>query len=332
MKKILLASTALVLSAGVAAAEVKISGDGWMGLFYNGNAAGTPAVASTAGQCIDNVAGTIAAVAAGAECGAGTTRIAGTAGVAAGAVPSKTQMQSRARVTFTLSGETDGGLAFGGSFRADNAGGAAVGTAGSVFISGDFGKLSMGDVDTALRATQFRTRHLGVLENHGGARTGNGSRAAGTSALYEYTMDGLKIALSAGQVGTKAFGAGVQYKFDGFGVGLGYNITEAAGVKTKEINLSGEATFDGISTRASYLQATTAGVKTTNLGLDVRAKFDAVEVGFNAVRNKVGAAPATNVIGLGANYDLGGGATFGAAVSKATGAKALADVGIAFKF
>ena len=289
MKKILLASTALVLSAGVAAAEVKLSGDGWMGLTYDGNIA---------------------------------------------APASKTLMKSRARVTFTLSGETDGGLAFGGSFRADNAAAAAGGTAGSVFISGDFGKLSMGDVDTALRATLFRTRHLGVLEHHGAARTGDGVRAAGISALYEYTMDGLKVAVSAGQIGSKAFGLGVQYKFDGFGVGLAYNVTEAAAVKTKEIALSGEASFDGISSRVSYLQSKTAGVKTTNIGLDVRAKFDAIEVGFNAVRNKVGAAAATNVLGLGATYDLGGGATFGGGISKSNvaGSKALADIGISFKF
>jgi outer membrane protein OmpU len=285
MKKILLASSALVLSAGVAAAEVKLSGQGWMGLTYDGNL-----------------------------------------------LANKTQMKSRARVTFTLSGETDGGLAFGGSFRADNAVGAAAGTDGSVFISGDFGKLSMGDVDTALRSTLFRTRHLGVLEHHGGARTSEGTRTAGTSALYEYTMDGLKVALSAGQFGTKAYGVGVQYKFDGFGVGLGYNVTEALAIKTKEIALSGEATFDGISTRVSYLQAKTAGVKTTNIGFDVRATFDATTVGLNAVRNKVGAAAATNTIGLGATYNLGGGATFGGAISKASGAKARADVGIAFSF
>ena len=62
------------------------------------------------------------------------------------------QFTNRVRVTFTLSGETDTGLAFGGSFRADNAGAAAAGTGGSVFVSGEFGKLSMGDVDTAFGA------------------------------------------------------------------------------------------------------------------------------------------------------------------------------------
>ena len=52
-------------------------------------------------------------------------------------------------VTFTMSGETDGGLAFGASFDADDAvRSRRRATAGSVFISGEFGKLTMGDVST----------------------------------------------------------------------------------------------------------------------------------------------------------------------------------------
>ena len=124
MKKVLLASTALVLSAGVAAADMTLSGDGRMG------------VRSLYGS--DEVGFT-----------------------------------SRFRAIFTGSGETDGGLAFGGTIRADNAGGisfenldgdtevdsneifaggGAAGVAGSVFISGDFGTLTMGDVAGAPEA------------------------------------------------------------------------------------------------------------------------------------------------------------------------------------
>ena len=92
MKKLLLATTALTLSAGVAAADpVSLSGDARMGLVYDG----------------DDV-----------------------------------KMTSRARVAFTLSGETDGGLAFGAGFRADNAATAAGGntnmSAGSAERVNDF--------------------------------------------------------------------------------------------------------------------------------------------------------------------------------------------------
>lgn len=275
MKKLLLASTALVMSAGVAAADVALSGDAWMGLKYNGNLAAN-----------------------------------------------KTQMVSRARVTFTLSGETDGGLAFGGSFGAHNAGNASTGDAGSVFISGDFGKLSMGDVDSALAATQFRTRHIGVLESHGTTRVGNGTGPTTVAALYEYTMDGLTVALSSGQFGNKEYGVGVKYTFDGFGVALAYNRAGAA----KEIGLSGEASFDNVSGRLAIVRDTVA--KTNDIGLDVRASFDATTVQFNARRD----AAKVRHLGLGATHDLGGGATLGAGVSKAQGAKAIADLGLAFKF
>ena len=72
MKRILLASSALVMSGGIAAAEVAVTGDGRMG------------VQSVGG-------GDIA-------------------------------FSSRIRIIFTASGETDNGLTFGGSIRADNAG------------------------------------------------------------------------------------------------------------------------------------------------------------------------------------------------------------------
>ncbi|WP_406721565.1 porin [Thioclava litoralis] len=98
MKKVLFATTALVLSAGVAAAEVSLSGDGRMGV-----------------KSVDDAI----------------------------------NFSSRARVKFTLSGESDSGIAFGGSFRVDqedeNGASASKGGAGTVFVSGSFGRVEMGD-------------------------------------------------------------------------------------------------------------------------------------------------------------------------------------------
>ena len=102
MKRALLASTALVMSAGIAAAEVSVGGDGRMGV-----------------QSLD-----------GAD----------------------VKFSSRVRISFTASGETDNGLTFGGSIRADNASGGSSGTGGNVHVSGAFGKLAMGDVDSAAKA------------------------------------------------------------------------------------------------------------------------------------------------------------------------------------
>lgn len=60
-----------------------------------------------------------------------------------------TTFESRMRIKFTGSGTTDGGLAFGGSFRAQDAQGAEDGTSGTVYMSGAFGNIAFGDVDSA---------------------------------------------------------------------------------------------------------------------------------------------------------------------------------------
>lgn len=111
MKKLLLATTALVASAGVAAADVTVGGDGRMGLVYDG---------------------------------------------------SDWEFTNRVRVSFTLSGETDTGLAFGGSIRADNAGDGASGVGGNIYIKGEFGTLWMGDVDSADKALVGQLHGVGL--------------------------------------------------------------------------------------------------------------------------------------------------------------------------
>jgi outer membrane protein OmpU len=57
--------------------------------------------------------------------------------------------KNRMRVKFAASGETDGGLAFGANFKAHESVGGSAGTHGSQYISGAFGKISMGDLDGA---------------------------------------------------------------------------------------------------------------------------------------------------------------------------------------
>jgi outer membrane protein OmpU len=60
---------------------------------------------------------------------------------------------SRVRFGVNMTGETDSGITFGASIRADNAEGGEGGTEGQtegdVFVSGDWGTLSFGDVDGA---------------------------------------------------------------------------------------------------------------------------------------------------------------------------------------
>ena len=183
MKKTLLTTTALVSLAGAATAEITVSGTARLGLQTTEGTAAV--VASTAYGTVTAemiTSATAANTAGGAaipafDTAAGSTSdadditaldlaIAAAAGVdlesleaikaaleivTAAAVKGEdeTTAKNRVRVAFSLSGETDSGLAFGASIRADNAGTGNSGTGGSQHLSGSFGKISMGDLNGA---------------------------------------------------------------------------------------------------------------------------------------------------------------------------------------
>ena len=190
MKQILLASTALVAFAGAAAAEVAISGSGRMGMVYDKSifnddiviVNGAPKRTSDAGFRFD----------------------------------------SRVRVAFTLTQETDAGVTFGGSVRADNASAGNKGQGGSVFMSGAFGKLSMGDVDGAAESAVGNLSGVGYtglgdfneaiyLQQGNSDLDGNDqvSEFATPAALYEYTTGAASFYFSLGNPG----GIGVKTTF-----------------------------------------------------------------------------------------------------------------------
>ncbi len=334
MKKLLLTTTALALSAGVAAADVTLSGDARMGLIYNG----------------DDV-----------------------------------QLTSRARVTFTLTGETDGGLAFGASFRADNAGAAAGNTrmtAGNVFISGDFGRLSMGDVAGAARAA-VGDLHMTSLTGLGDLNevtyldriTQGADRLTAfdrrTAALYSYSIDGLSLFASVSQnnvlrgPGTAATGlgpvgvaagetyrewqaaVGASYTLDGFTGAIGYEYGRASltgfdAVTAKHIVGSAQYSMDGITVKGFAGRASgdlgdllvALDGRRTQYGLSATGTFDAVTVSAFGYRNFF-----TTDYGIGASYDLGGGASFRGGIARSGSnagagieANTVADIGVAFTF
>jgi outer membrane protein OmpU len=347
MKKLLLASTALALSAGVAAAEVKLSGDARMGLVYDG---------------------------------------------------ADVRLTSRARVMFTMTGETDGGLAFGASFRANDAGPAAGNTAmtaGTVFISGDWGRLTMGDVSGAARAATGDLYGVGLTglgdmnEMQYLDRINNAFGLAGlaaalpdrrTAALYNYSIDGFNLWVGVGQnqvrrgpgfnpavrpVGaaravTRGLHAsiGASYTFEGFTVAAGYeNFRATANNRAPAIfgtkrsfganhaTLSLEYAMDGYKGKIiagsvggdlGRALRRAPGLTNRQLGASVEGTFDATTVtayvnrGFDQ-RTKAG---------LGMKYDLGGGAEIQAGVAQigrnrnigANRTVTMADFGLAFKF
>ena len=290
MKKVLLASTALALSAGVAAADVTVGGSGRLG-------------------AIDSL------------------------GLTADA-PDEIGFTSRIRIAFTGSGETDGGLAFGGSIRADNSGGGNRGTDGSVFISGDFGRLSMGDVSGAPEwavgdVSGVGLTGLGAINE--AIYLSNGSRPA---ARYDYAFGDFGVAISADNPdsGTEAYGIGARDTFAGFTAGIGYEALDyeeagaleiwggddpttvlpiAAGTEATHIigGLSGE--FAGFTGKVVYGQAEiedpAADVDLTQWQVSVDYTFDATTVTAYYASLEIDDLEG-EAWGIGASYDLGGGA------------------------
>lgn len=324
MKKFLIATTALVATAGVAAAEVTLSGNGRMGVTYNQN----------------EVLGGKSAL----------------------------NFSSRIRVVFTLSGETDGGLQFGGSFRADNAGagGAKDGLAGNVYISGAFGQLAMGDTlgaaeevigdlpevgfqdlssTTGLPSGAFKDR-LAIGQNDISYLTGdNGGAnvlgtATGPNALYTYSTGALKFALSMndGRNGAATdaqdFALGVKYTMDAYSVALAYEVSKpVVGASAKHLIIGGEATFADTTVKAFYGDGSGIINGFKQYGLGVTSKFDAITAKAYIKKQEFGAADVLSW-GLGGEYSLGGGATLagGIADNDLPGSKMVADFGVKFAF
>ena len=187
MKKILLATTALAMTAGYAAAEVSLSGYAEMGV-----------KSSTLGD---------------------------------------TSFHQDIDVTFKLSSETDTGLSFGATIDLDEVNASAeVGGSGStslssVYVSGSFGKLTLGDTDGAFdyamaeaagltAIADDHTSHVGFTGN-----AGLDGQQDGQVLRYELSMGDLTVAASMEQAAN-----GVSSQADNTtGLGLKYS-TEAAGV------------------------------------------------------------------------------------------------------
>lgn len=327
MKKVLLATTALGLSAGVAVADVTVGGSGRMGILYNED-----------GFINDNDDSS-----------------------------QDYEFTSRIRIEFTASGETDGGLAFGGSIRADNATGGNVGTEGNVFISGEFGKLSMGDVDGGAEVVIGDLAFVSLTGLGDFNETLYTFGANDPNALYEYSAGGLTLALGVSD--DDEYSAGVGYDGGMWSVGLGYEKLPEGGDVVREIDgedvfvftdvggdvhqLIGAAavTFANITLKGIYgnMDVNESGVDDVDQwGLSAEGTFGATTVaafyhafdGFDGATTAGGDSIGEDKLeyyGIGAEYDLGGGAAIAAGLSSVydisdNDNKTVADFGVKFAF
>lgn len=300
MKKILLATSAVALMAGAASAEVALSGSARMGLIH-----------------------------------------------ADDGTDSSTAFSSRVRIVFTASGETDTGLAFGASVRHDQED--TVGDFGTangdntVFISGGFGKLTMGDVGGAADALVGQTSGVGYGP-FDGLHEINFINTTKTAAYYEYSAGALTFGLGAGQIeGGEELSIGVKYATDAYSAALAY---ETDGVTDIDmVSLGGSATFGAATVKARISDVNVDGADTAySVSLDyamgattltaVYTDYGNDAGGFNS--NYLAGSTDTQHIGIGASYDLGGGATVAGGIVRQNNDgvddRTFADIGLKFSF
>lgn len=284
MKKILLATSAFALMAGAASAEISLSGSARMGVIYNGE---------------------------------------------------DLNFTSRARINFNASGETDTGISFGYSVRGDQAGAANNGMgAGEVYVSGAFGRLSMGDVVGAAEAAVGDLHGVGLTGlgdfNEAIYITGDGVEVETDNpvVLYEYSAGGFSFYLSGndGQVhGGDLFGdgssagddvqnyaVGLAYATDAYKFSIGFESSDPAGPgdSAEHVILGAEGTFGNTTVRAVYGEGSGLIDGFSQYGISASSTFDAVTVtGFFKRLDFDVADSEIDAIGIGASYDLGGGAS-----------------------
>ncbi len=197
MKKVLFATTALIATAGIASAE------GHTGVALSGMAE------------------------------------MGVFGRSLNAGEFETQFFTDIDVTFTMSGESDNGITFGASVDLDESvTGAAFGQPDdggvTIFISGDFGTLTLGDVDGALdfAMQEVAVGNAGSIADdetvHGGYLGSYGDGAYDGEILqYNYSFSDFAFAVSV-EMDDTAGGT----RADGYAVGATYNLGFGGGSVT----------------------------------------------------------------------------------------------------
>jgi outer membrane protein OmpU len=283
MKTLLLASTALVATAGFAAADVAISGYAEIGII--GGDAYTD---------------------------------------------SRTQYHTDIDVTFSMTGESDGGLAFGAKVDLDENGAFGNTTQGgeTYFLAYGGLRLDMGDTDSAYDAAMQEVALAGASiaddeTAHAGYNGNSGMDGihGGQIARVSYSASGLTVGVSAAVADSDAgndnpaLAIGAAYTADMGGT----SVTVGGGYITQEDN----ADMVGISVKAAMAGGFSVGVNfsetdyaaaglenQTHMAIGVGYSMDALSIGLNyGVYNDHAGVDGDEDSGFGvaATYDLGGG-------------------------
>jgi outer membrane protein OmpU len=280
MKKVLLATTALALSAGVASAEISLSGDARI---FASSIEGNNSVT----------------------------------------------LERRARIHIAGSMETENGLTFGATLRADQAADALDGNdkrEGTVYVSGAFGKLTFGSSSSAAELAVGDLAGVGVT----GAGGGNENKyyQAG-NVLYTYSMGAITVHAS---VGESADTGGNTVDFDEASLGVSYvagNVTVAVGYENgADSHLIGGLTYAMGDTKVKAVYGKMGN--DSQMGVSATHAMGAISLAGFYRTTEVGGAD-LDYYGIGAAYDLGGGASAKAGYADNNGT-ATVEAGVSFSF
>lgn len=236
------------------------------------------------------------------------------------------QAISRVRFGVTMTGESDAGITFGATIRADNAingegvddnRGFSNQRAGSVFVSGAFGTLTFGDIDEAHQFHVGDLPELGLtglgffnelpyFGNRGGVPDGREEAEdpddfdAGISGgsyrptvRYDYNFAGLGVSISTGSQ-LDSYAVGASYTFD-FG---GASLTAGGGYFDGEANAVDPESLQEDVTEASQWAA---GVQGTFGGFNAQVNYTVAEVEGEDDTETAGAGIGTEIGMFGVN-------------------------------
>jgi len=289
MKKVLLATTAVFATAGVASADITLTGGANMGIKDNGTVTGT-----------------------------------------------------HAEVDFNIvaSGASDNGISFGASLDID--GDTTAATSGNtfsenasdteVFISGDFGTITIGDVGNA---TDIGIGDVG-FDGIGADNLVADDTSTGLSSdiRWTYSMNGVSLDVSYDTVNDDT-GATVGFAAAGFGVTVGFaedaNTSDTMSM-AKVTYSAGDLSLEAMV--ANYDDASTNTGDTSGAGIHVAyAVTPEFTIKATASQNDEGSAVAdTDAQGVGFAYNMGGGLTLQGGVGENSSNISVFDLGFNMSF
>jgi outer membrane protein OmpU len=213
-------------------------------------------------------------------------------------VDDKTSAQNRMRFSFKGAGETDGGISYGVSGRFEQSNSS---TAGSQFISGGFGKISMGDLDGADEvAAGGGVAGVGLT---GLSDTNDiAYQSSDHNIGYEYSTAGMTFAYSQDTTVTSGSNSAMGLKYSGDVGGA----TVSIGVGQSKVGTSSQSTMSAaVTTGALTIKAYSS---TNDNGPDTaevteRAHVDATGVTYLAAAAKK-ATPDTDQTALSISYAM----------------------------